>query len=134
MWTVPLLAVAIDRIVRSTGPPRWAWTASVTAIYVMVFMWFNAWMYRTSLRIHEQYPTYLDAFNAAIERMTQFDKLVAVGTHPLLFVVAAGLTIGLNRGITADDRHFHSQTDRRYGGWGLRPHVNVGCRQGGPGR
>lgn len=97
VWTVPLLAVTIDCIVRSTGRARWAWTASATAIYVVVFMWFNAWMYRASLWIHEQYPTYVDAFNAAIERMTQFDKLVAVGTHPLLFITIAVVTIGLTR-------------------------------------
>jgi alpha-1,2-mannosyltransferase len=95
VWTVPLLALTIDRAVRSTGAARWAWVASSTAIYLVAFMWFNAWLYRTALQMNGQYPTYVDALDAAIERMTQFDKLLAVGTHPLLFVAVAVVAIGL---------------------------------------
>ena len=31
-------------------------------------------------------------------------------------------------------RELCDRMPRRYGGWGLRSHVIVGCRQGGPGR
>jgi alpha-1,2-mannosyltransferase len=93
VWTVPLLAVALDRIVRSAGPVRWAWVVTTSVIYAVAFMWFNAWLYRTSLRIQTSYPSYVAAFDAAIGRMTQYDKLLAVATHPLLFAAVAVMTI-----------------------------------------
>lgn len=48
VWMVPLLAVALDRVVRSAGPVRWAWTGTAAVIYVVTFMWFNARRYRTA--------------------------------------------------------------------------------------
>jgi len=65
-------------------------------------MWFNAWLYRVSLQVHSEYPTYVDAFNEAFEHMTQLDKLIAVGTQPLLFVIVAVATIGVTRRVEAD--------------------------------
>lgn len=95
VWTVPLLAITIDRVVRSAGPERWAWIAGTITIYLVAFMWFNAWLYRTALRLNSHYPTYVGALDAAIDRMTRVDKLLAVGTHPLLFVVVALAAVGL---------------------------------------
>ncbi len=43
-------------------------------------------------------------------------------------VVGAGITLELGVGEQCSPRL------DGMGGWGLRSHVNVGCRQGGPGR
>jgi hypothetical protein len=40
-----------------------------------------------------------------------FTEVIAVGTHPLLFIIVAVVTIGLNRRTTADDPHSHRQSD-----------------------
>jgi len=93
VWTVPLLAIAFDAVGRSGGRRRWMWVAATLAIYVVSFMWFNAWLYRTSARLAADYPTYVDALDAAIGQMTRGDKLLAVGAHPLLFSVVAVVTI-----------------------------------------
>ncbi|WP_445170576.1 glycosyltransferase 87 family protein [Mycolicibacterium sp. Dal123E01] len=93
VWTVPLLAIAVDGIARSGGRRRWMWAATTLAIYVVSFMWFNAWLYRTSARLAADYPTYVGALDAAIGQMTRGDKLLAVGTHPLLFFVVAIVTV-----------------------------------------
>jgi alpha-1,2-mannosyltransferase len=93
VWTVPLLAVVLDQIVRAAGPARWPCALSALAIYAVSFMWFNAWLYRTSMRLAADYPTYVGALDAAIDQMTRFGKLLAVGTHPLLFFVLAAVTI-----------------------------------------
>jgi alpha-1,2-mannosyltransferase len=106
VWTVPLLAVAIDCVVRSTGPRRWAWITGTIAIYLAVFMWFNAWLYRTALQLSGNYPAYVAALDAAIARMTRVDKLLAVGTHPLLFFVVAVATVGLTSRVRSSATHF----------------------------
>jgi alpha-1,2-mannosyltransferase len=93
VWTVPLLAITSDLIVRSTGISRRAWIGATAGIYLAAFMWFNAWLYRTALHLNRQYPTYVAALDAAIEHMTRSDKLLAVGTHPLLFFVVAAAAI-----------------------------------------
>jgi alpha-1,2-mannosyltransferase len=97
VWTVPLLAVTIDRVIRSTGTSRRLWAAVATMIYLAVFMWFNAWLYRTATRFGASYPTYVDALNAAIDHMTKFDKLLAVAHQPLLFVLVSVVTITATR-------------------------------------
>jgi alpha-1,2-mannosyltransferase len=89
VWTVPLLAVAIDRIVRSAGPIRWGWITGTAVTYLVVFMWFSAWLYRAALRLNGAYPTYVEALDAAIEQMSRVDKLIAVGAQPLLFICVA---------------------------------------------
>jgi alpha-1,2-mannosyltransferase len=93
VWTVPLLAVAVDRSVGSAGRRRWMWGAAAAAIYLVVFMWFSAWLYRTSMRFAANYPTYVDALNAGIDHMTRFDRLLAVAPQPVLFVVVSVVTI-----------------------------------------
>ena len=106
VWTVPLLAITIDLLVRSSGRQRWAWIAGTVAIYLVAFMWFNAWLYRTALQLSGSYPTYVAALDAAIERMTRVDKLFAVGSHPVLFVVVAAATIGLSFRMRSSGTHF----------------------------
>lgn len=94
VWTVPLLAVAIDRVVRSTGSPRARWIAATAALCLIVFMWLTAWLYNTALQVGGEYPTYIQAFDAAIKHMSRADKLLAVGVHPMLFIIVALATIG----------------------------------------
>jgi alpha-1,2-mannosyltransferase len=93
VWTVPLLLITVDLVVRSAGKTRASWIAATAAIYLVVFMWFNAWLYRTALRLNDQYPTYVQALDAAIEHMTRADKLLVAGKHPLLFFIVALATI-----------------------------------------
>ncbi|WP_454790279.1 glycosyltransferase 87 family protein [Mycolicibacterium lutetiense] len=95
VWTVPLLAVLADRAVRSAGPVRRAWTAGAVVVYLAVFMWFSAWLYRTSHRLSGQYESYVQALDAAIATMTRLDKLLVVSTNPVLFIVTAVATIVL---------------------------------------
>ncbi|MCV7131779.1 DUF2029 domain-containing protein [Mycobacterium hodleri] len=89
VWVVPLLVITVDRIFRSAGRIRWGWVAGTAVIYLVVFMWFNAWLYREAQRLNGAYPTYVDALDAAIGQMSRVDKLLAVGTHPLLFICVA---------------------------------------------
>jgi alpha-1,2-mannosyltransferase len=89
VWVVPLLAVTVDRIVRSAGPIRWGWITGTAAICLVVLMWFSAWLYRAALRLNGAYPTYVDALDAAIAQTSRVDKLIAVGAHPLLFLCVA---------------------------------------------
>src|SRR5262249_36882545 len=70
VWLVPLLAVTLDRVARSAGVTRWAWALCTAAVYLMGFMWFNAWLYRTSHSLDAEYPTYVAALDAAIGQMT----------------------------------------------------------------
>lgn len=93
VWSVPLLAVILDRAARATGTARWRWAASTAAVYLTVFMWFNAWLYRTAHSLNNQYPTYVDALDAAIDQMTKADRLLAVATQPALFIAVAVATI-----------------------------------------
>jgi len=97
VWTVPLLAVVIDRAVRSTGGARWAWAGAAGTIYLSVFMWFSAWLYRTASSLGSGYPTYVEALDAAINQLTRFDKLVAVAHQPVLFFVVAVVTIMVSK-------------------------------------
>lgn len=103
VWLVPLLAVAMDRVVRTTGPSRRTWIVATASIYAVAFMWFNAWLYRTSLRIQAQYSTYVQALDAAIDQMTRFDKLLIVASHPVLFLAVAIATIRLTHGLSRAD-------------------------------
>jgi alpha-1,2-mannosyltransferase len=105
VWTVPLLAVTLDRAIRGAGASRWVWMASAAGIYLVAFMWFNALPYRSSLRLSPSYPTYVDAFNAAIEHMTRLDRLVVVAGHPVLFVTVALATIGMTTLLVGGTRH-----------------------------
>lgn len=93
MWTVPLLAVTLDRAVRTRGPVRWAWVASTLAIYSIAFMWFNAWLYKTSHSLSTHYPTYVAALDAAIAQMTTTDKMFTVASHPALFAAVSIATL-----------------------------------------
>lgn len=68
--------------------------------YLVVFMWFNAWLYQTSHRLSNQYPTYVAALDAAIDTMTKSDKLLVVATWPALFITVTLATIAL----TVDSR------------------------------
>jgi hypothetical protein len=86
---VPLLAVALDRIVRTVGQMRRSWIVATVATYAVAFMWFNAWLYRASLRLQAHYPTYVQDLDVAIDQMTRCDKLLIVATHPLLFFAVA---------------------------------------------
>lgn len=93
VWTVPLLAILVDRAVRSTGPARAGWAAGALAVYLAVFMWFAAWLYRTSHQLSVGYGTYIEALDAAIATMTKPDKLLVVSTNPTLFIVTALVTV-----------------------------------------
>ncbi|MCV7113600.1 DUF2029 domain-containing protein [Mycolicibacterium setense] len=93
VWTVPLLVTLVDRAVRTAGPRRGIWVAGAVAVYLAVFMWFAAWLYRTSHRLSAGYPTYVEALDAAIATMTRLDKLLVVSTNPALFIVTAVTTI-----------------------------------------
>jgi alpha-1,2-mannosyltransferase len=97
VWTVPLLAIMVDRAVRSTGLTRGVWAAGTLAVYLAVFMWFAAWLYRTSLQLSAGYTSYVEALDAAIATMSKPDKLLVVSTNPTLFFVAAVATIVLVR-------------------------------------
>ncbi|WP_052915626.1 glycosyltransferase 87 family protein [Mycobacterium haemophilum] len=104
VWQVPLLAVTLDRVVRSTGVTRWVWAVCAAAVYLTGFMWFSAWLYRTSHSLNPHYPTYVAAWDAAIDRMTTTDKLLVVANHPALFVAAAAATIALAGKISSTRR------------------------------
>lgn len=95
VWTVPLLVILLDRVVRATGQIRWVWAAGAATAYLVVFMWFSAWLYQTSHRLSNQYPTYVAALDTAINTMTKSDKLLAVSTRPALFITVALVTITL---------------------------------------
>ncbi|MFV8051861.1 glycosyltransferase 87 family protein [Mycobacterium sp. 48b] len=95
VWTVPLLAVLVDRAVRSTGRARGAWAVGALAVYLAVFMWFAAWLYRTSHQLSTRYTSYVEALDAAIATMTRQDKLLVVATNPALFATTALLTLVL---------------------------------------
>lgn len=98
VWTVPLLAILVDRAVRSNGVTRGVWAGSALAVYLAVFMWFSAWLYRTSHQLSARYTSYVEALDAAIATMTKPDKLMVVSTNPALFVVTALATLALTRG------------------------------------
>lgn len=104
VWVVPLLVITIDRAVRSGGRTRWAWIAAAAAIYAAVFMWFYAWLYRTSLSLAPHYSAYYEAWDAAIAHMTRLHKLVTVSTQPLLFALATVVTIAATRHDRAQPR------------------------------
>lgn len=93
VWTVPLLAVLLDHVIRHSGRARWAWTAAAAASYLLVFMWFSATLYCGSQQLNTSYASYFEAFDAAIAHLSRLDKLSFVAPHPLLFVVTAVGTI-----------------------------------------
>lgn len=95
VWTVPLLAVVIDRAGRSAGTARVAWALCAAAIYLAAFMWFNSLLYRTSLQFGN-YPTYVQALDAAIAHLPKAVKLLAVAHQPILFAVVCVVTITLS--------------------------------------
>ncbi len=97
VWAVPLLAITVDRAVRNTGRARLGWIVGATVTYLAVFMWFNAWLYRTASNLSGDYSTYVEALDAAIAQMTRTDKLLAVATQPLLFVCVALAAIAFTR-------------------------------------
>lgn len=93
VWTVPLLVILVDRAARATGSFRYIWPAGAVTVYLAVFMWFAAWLYRTSHRLSAGYSTYVEALDAAIATMTKLDKLLVVSTNPALFIGTAVATI-----------------------------------------
>ncbi|SOJ56979.1 Polyprenol-phosphate-mannose-dependent alpha-(1-2)-phosphatidylinositol mannoside mannosyltransferase [Mycobacterium simulans] len=95
VWTVPLLAILLDLVARTTGQVHCAWAAAATTAYLAVFMWFSAWLYQTSHQLAPEYPTYVAAFDAAIDRMTKSGKIFAVATQPALLIIVAFTTIAL---------------------------------------
>lgn len=110
VWAVPLLAITLDRSVRSVGLTRWGWVSGTAVIYLAVFMWFNAWLYRTALRLNGEYPTYVQALDAAIAQMSRADRLLTVGTQPLLFIIVALTATAANR---ANPKSQRGQTQSR---------------------
>jgi alpha-1,2-mannosyltransferase len=103
VWTIPLLAIVLDQVVRHSGRARWTWTTAAAATYLLVFMWFSTVLYRGAHRLHPGYANYVEAFDAAIARLSQFDKLVIVASHPVLFLVVAVATIRLTQGLSRAD-------------------------------
>jgi alpha-1,2-mannosyltransferase len=101
VWVVPLLAVLLDRVARTSGHARWVWAAGTTAVYLVVFMWFTAWVYREAQSLGADHPTHAAAMGAAIDEMTKWDRLLVVATHPALFVIVGCATIVLARGRAA---------------------------------
>jgi alpha-1,2-mannosyltransferase len=93
VWAVPLLAIMLDRAARTAGRVRWAWAAVIGATYLLVFMWFTAWVYQEARSLETQYPTNAAAMGAAISEMTRADRLLVVAVHPALLVVVAFATI-----------------------------------------
>jgi alpha-1,2-mannosyltransferase len=97
VWVVPLLAVMLDRAARTCGRVRLAWTAVTMTVYLLVFMWFTAWVYRETQSLGAHHPTHAAAMGAAIDEMTRLDELLAVAAHPALFVIVGCATIALAR-------------------------------------
>ena len=97
VWSVPLLACALDRAVRSHGRARVAWAVGVGATYLTVFMWFTAWVFRASRAVQTGYPNYAAAMSAAVGQMTKPERLLVVAIHPALLVVVAAATIWATR-------------------------------------
>ena len=93
VWAVPLLAIMLDRAARTSGRVRWAWAAVIGATYLLVFMWFTAWVYREARGLETHYPTHAAAMEAAISEMTRADRILVVAAHPALLVVVAFATI-----------------------------------------
>ena len=89
VWAVPLLAIMLDRAARTSGRVRWAWAAAIGATYLLVFMWFTAWVYREARDLETHYPTHAAAMGAAVGEMTRADRILVVAVHPVLFVVVA---------------------------------------------
>lgn len=95
VWTVPLLAIMIDRVARTSWQVRWTWAAATAAVYLLVFMWFTAWVYREAIDLEATQPTYAAAVGAAVADMTKWERLLVVIGHPALFAVVACSTIVL---------------------------------------
>jgi alpha-1,2-mannosyltransferase len=97
VWVVPLLAVMLDRVARTSGRVRRAWAAGATTVYLLVFMWFTAWVYREAQSLEAHHPTHAAAMGAAIDEMTRLDEVLVVAVHPTLFVIVGCATIVLAR-------------------------------------
>jgi alpha-1,2-mannosyltransferase len=93
VWTVPLLLILLDQVIRQSSHMRWAWVTMAAATYLLVFMWFSTVLYRGSQRFDAGYASYVEAFDAAISHLSRLDKLLFVAPHPVLFVVTAVSTI-----------------------------------------
>jgi len=98
VWSVPLLAWALDRTARTRGRVRVAWAVGVGATYLVVFMWFTAWVFREAQELQTDYPSHAAAMGAAVGEMSRLDRVLVVATHPTLLVVMAGATIWFARG------------------------------------
>ncbi|BDX34975.1 hypothetical protein TUM20985_55220 [Mycobacterium antarcticum] len=80
VWTVPLLAITIDRAARTAGRARRGWVAATVAVYLLGFMWFTAWVYRVP---------------GAVPGMAKAARLLVVGCHPALFVAVGCATLAV---------------------------------------
>lgn len=98
VWSVPLLAWALDRTARARGGVRVAWAVGVGATYLVVFMWFTAWVFRKAQELQTDYPNHAAAMGAAVGEMSRLDRVLVVATHPALLVVVASATIWFARG------------------------------------
>jgi alpha-1,2-mannosyltransferase len=97
VWTVPLLAVMVDRAARCSGRARRAWAAGAAAVYVAVFMWFTAWVYRETQALLTQYASRAAATGAAVGEMTPSVRLLVVAVHPALFLAVGCATLAAAR-------------------------------------
>lgn len=100
VWVVPLLALTINHAIRANGNSRWLWVTASAAIYLATFMWYYIWLYRSSMNLDTQYPTYFQAWDAVITHMTRPHKLLVVSTPPLLFFITAITAIALAKSPT----------------------------------
>ena len=95
VWTVPLLAVVLDRAARASGRARLVWATATAIVYFVVFMWFTAWVYREALALATDRPTFAAGMAATIDEMTTAERLLVVSAHPALFVAVCVATIAL---------------------------------------
>ncbi|KAA0096058.1 DUF2029 domain-containing protein [Mycolicibacterium sp. P1-18] len=93
VWSVPLLAWALDRTARARGRERVAWAVGVGATYLLVFMWFTAWVFRKAEELQAHSPNHAAAMGAAVGEMSRLDQVVVVATHPALLVAVASAII-----------------------------------------
>ncbi|TPG27408.1 DUF2029 domain-containing protein [Mycobacterium hodleri] len=93
VWTVPLLALLVDRVARTYGHARLRWAAATAVVYLLVFMWFTAWAYRVAIDRAAYVPSQAGAIGAAVDEMTKLERLLVVAGHPALFVVVACATL-----------------------------------------
>lgn len=97
VWSVPLLAIMLDRVARTSGHVRETWAAATAAVYLLVFMWFTAWVYRAASGLEARHGTYAAAIGAAVAEMTKLEKFLLVVGHPALFAVVGCATLALTQ-------------------------------------